>query len=124
MMTDETSRYIDGSTGKPYVPGEEARLRVKHGAYWLDQVYPEWVDKINLQTFDISRGDRCVLGQIAGGELLFDLPEYASPVSGFTVLMVWAHEAGGYEFMEEHGFAGWAQDQNAWVDLIEERRRA
>ena len=40
--------------------------RVLAGARMLDARFPEWAKKINLETFRIEDGDRCVLGQTFG----------------------------------------------------------
>lgn len=37
----------------------EARM----GAAMLDEVSPGWFERIDLETLDVQRGDRCLLGQ-------------------------------------------------------------
>jgi hypothetical protein len=41
--------------------------RVARGAAWLDEKYPQWFDKIDLSTLDLSRCTQCVLGQVYTG---------------------------------------------------------
>lgn len=39
--------------------------RVKKGLEWLEETHgPGWEDKIDLKTLDLSKGERCVLGQV------------------------------------------------------------
>jgi hypothetical protein len=45
---------------------ERMRLRkdVEAGAFYLDEHHPGWFEKINLDTLDLSKQCRCVLGQL------------------------------------------------------------
>lgn len=38
--------------------------RVERGAKLLDNLFPDWSNKIDLARFDIADADRCVLGQL------------------------------------------------------------
>lgn len=38
--------------------------RVAQGAQWLDAVYPEWVDHIDVEHLDIASGVDCICGQL------------------------------------------------------------
>jgi hypothetical protein len=40
--------------------------RVDAGAAWLDNHYPRWVDRIDLDTLDLGNCTRCIGGQLAG----------------------------------------------------------
>lgn len=42
---------------------EDMKLYVKQGAYWLDQNYPGWVSKINLDVLTMDDCDYCIVGQ-------------------------------------------------------------
>lgn len=42
------------------------RRRVNRGAAWLDKVFPDWVNRINLESLKLVSGERCVLGQLFG----------------------------------------------------------
>lgn len=39
--------------------------RVQRGAEWLDTERPGWVDRINLDIFDMAEGCKCVIGQLS-----------------------------------------------------------
>jgi hypothetical protein len=94
---------------------EDIKLAVKKGAYWLDQVYPEWVGVISLDRLDLQLGGSCVLGQIGGDyweffRLFKSITEFNSDVTAW---------------MEDHGFEAlddYDELTDAWVELIEERR--
>lgn len=46
----------------------EVKERVQRGIDLLREKYGrDWVDKIDMETFDISNGSVCVLGQVYGG---------------------------------------------------------
>lgn len=45
---------------------EDMRLAVKRGAHWLDENYPGWALKINLNNFSMLSCERCVVGQAIG----------------------------------------------------------
>jgi hypothetical protein len=38
------------------------------GAYWLDTVYPAWVEAIDIERLNLQSTQACVLGQIAAPE--------------------------------------------------------
>lgn len=40
------------------------RKRVENGARWLDENFPGWEDRINIDTLDLSNGQRCICGQV------------------------------------------------------------
>lgn len=40
---------------------------IRRGVRLLDKEVPGWRWRVNLDTFDVEYGDRCVLGQIFGG---------------------------------------------------------
>ncbi len=50
----------------PAVPDVGIDERVLAGAALLDEAVPGWANRINLAWFDLSNGDRCVLGQVYG----------------------------------------------------------
>jgi hypothetical protein len=41
-------------------------LAVKKGVYLLDEQFPEWRQKIDLDSLELSSGHCCVLGQLYG----------------------------------------------------------
>ncbi len=44
----------------------EADRAVRSGADWLDQEFPGWVDRIDLDEFDITFCRTCIMGQLTG----------------------------------------------------------
>lgn len=47
----------------------EVLARVRRGLAWLEETHgPGWEDKIDLATLNLRACDRCVLGQVYGGE--------------------------------------------------------
>ena len=98
---------------------EDIKLAVKKGAYWLDEVYPEWEGMVDLEALDLQSSRCCVLGQIevSAGRLW----------SGYTSVLV--KHCLSNEFAVDHGFnkaddAGetYAQLTEAWIEFIGERR--
>ena len=59
---------------------ELAKERVTKGHQWLDQNYPGWKEKIDLDTLELSSCLNCVLGQLYGhfdnSPFAEDGPEY------------------------------------------------
>ena len=43
---------------------EEVNVRVRNGARWLDENFPGWVDRIDLETLNLSNGESCICGQV------------------------------------------------------------
>lgn len=43
--------------------------RVAHGAAWLDERYPGWVDAIDLGKLNVASCHACVLGQVYTGHI-------------------------------------------------------
>jgi hypothetical protein len=96
---------------------EDTQLAVKQGAYWLDQVYPEWTDHINLFTLNLVSAQKCVLGQIAGefGRVM-DLAQ-ARELGDPMAALYW---------MIDHGFCAshrstYSELTDAWSNLVRER---
>lgn len=98
--------------------------QVQYGCGLLDKFCPGWADKINLDTFNISLTDRCVLGQL-----------YGNYSKGLDKLMNESGFVAVAEYPYEFGFeatynpadgpaARYATLQISWVDQIEARQRA
>ena len=49
------------------VSDELLRERVGRGAVYLDNDIPDWAERIDISTLDLTGGDHCVLGQVFGG---------------------------------------------------------
>jgi hypothetical protein len=103
---------------------EEDRLAVKKGAYWLDQVYPEWLEAINLDYLNLQSEAHCVIGQVVSGPVIHP---------GYALMVEWLREVWPLDdidiWMHEHGFnltpdrfERWEQLTQAWADYIEEHR--
>lgn len=48
------------------VTPEMARERVKRGASYLDEVDPNWYQRVNSETLELGDGQHCILGQLHG----------------------------------------------------------
>jgi len=46
---------------------EAARQRVARGAAYLDEVDPDWWQRLDAAVLELSHGQSCVLGQLHGG---------------------------------------------------------
>ena len=73
-----------------FIP-EHVRLAVKHGANWLDENYPDWVEKINLYDLDMGDCQNCMIGQVVG--------DYNDIVRGD-----YGPQGKTVEWAQEHGF--------------------
>jgi hypothetical protein len=38
--------------------------RVSNGAYWLDENFPGWADRINVEDLSLSSAENCICGQL------------------------------------------------------------
>lgn len=109
--------------------------RAARGAAVLDRVHPGWADRIDLDVLDITRCDRCVLGQAITGEFgdnveaLFDaltedehaaLYEYALDVGDDTMdaLVEWL----GLDLPGDYCALRHNALESAWHDLVNARR--
>lgn len=66
----------------------QIQKRVQTGMDYLDREFPGWWEKVDLETFDITRPDHCILGQVTGKNywtVVEELPWLASKM-GFTSL--------------------------------------
>lgn len=45
---------------------EKVRERVDRGATYLDEVDPEWYQRVDAETLELGDGEQCVLGQMHG----------------------------------------------------------
>ncbi len=43
---------------------------VERGMEWLDQKYPDWLERVRPENLDLSYCTNCVLGQLGGDECL------------------------------------------------------
>jgi len=108
---------------------DEARARVARGAAHLDQVRPGWFNEIDTGTLTLSRGCRCVVGQLNRG--VFNVAAVGLPYFRLN--------ADGTHDVITHGFAldiftteldggtreaCYAPLQDAWIAAIADRRLA
>jgi hypothetical protein len=50
----------------PLYTERRCQKRVERGIRYLDKHKPGWRDEVNVETLDLSHGDRCILGQCYG----------------------------------------------------------
>jgi hypothetical protein len=74
----------------------DAMEKAQRGAKLLDEMKPDWVQNIRLETLDIRDGSECVLGQIFG--------EYSDGINKIWLFNA-TREAGYHPFnSQNHGF--------------------
>lgn len=114
----------------------EVADRVAFGARLLDEIWPDWLDKINLDSLDMSHGLLCVGGQLQqsidprdgcylffrtrtasliGGAMTGDLETSSAfmDACGFTIVDIWD---------ESHLHQEWESLTDAWREEITSRR--
>lgn len=103
-------------------------LAVKRGAYWLDSVYPEWAQRVDLDALNLNNCFKCVLGQIFAVDI-----DYAWGITGYhCVNNIAALADEDPRWDAEHGFnmpercmnreGSWDELRDLWADQIIERR--
>lgn len=102
------------------------------GAKWLDMVYPEWPNVIDISSLNMRSGKYCVLGQIATPEEFDYVP---GSLGGYDLMADFLADAerDGVQigtWLMNHGFTNpastralvWNKLDDAWADEIERRR--
>lgn len=84
---------------------EEARLAVKRGAYWLDENYPGWENRLELDTLFMNDCHLCVIGQVVGN--------YFETIAGEE----WAIEHG----FDADEYYGYSVLEKCWTDVVIDR---
>jgi hypothetical protein len=73
-----------------------ARVRAKRGARWLDENFPGWEKRINLNTLELANGEQCICGQV------------------FKRRAKNHYGENGFEYASDHLFA----EANSWITKI------
>lgn len=119
----------------PYPNPQNKTQRVANGMAILDErLGPDWPLFIDLDTFDISNGDRCVLGQVFGPVVTVEeLQEDGSPYdAGLTALFNYNGTVQDFAFAQEWddqdlslamGMDGDSVDTQTWKRAIRKRQR-
>jgi hypothetical protein len=99
--------------------------RVNAGAEFMDEVFPGWANRINVDKLDIIDGDHCVLGQIYGGaETMYS--KYTYVVNDLYAQGHWPYNEGVMETARELGFIGYGDDgkelTECWKNEIRSRQ--
>lgn len=103
---------------------EMLKKEVEVGAAWMDENRPGWHKRMNIQELDMSKGDRCILGQ-EYQSFLGSMREIL-PGMDADVQNIWA---------ERHGFLSNDADAiqrfweyriltDIWIEVINARRLA
>lgn len=110
----------------------EIRRRVESGAALLDIEFPGWVDKVNIATLDLESPCNCILGQSFGDyfkgakELGVDNRDVVLELFGFVVN--WTddelEEDPDMDHVSPRVARLYAELDEAWSDLVQERRSA
>ena len=89
------------------------------GAALLDRVKPDWADKIDLDTFDLSSTIYCIIGQL--------YPRYHEGLEALgldhndILIRVTNQEDYGF-YAKSSDDDEWDELQQEWIDLINERK--
>lgn len=120
LVTPETT-LIEKTIAESYVEDPPEAIdytkideRVLKGVRFLDSEVPDWATRINLQRFQMSHGEYCVLGQLYGGY-------------GEGLERIHGNEYGQEDWASERGFwdanCDYNRLQQDWVKVIAERQR-
>lgn len=92
--------------------------RVARGAVWLDEHYPQWWERIEISTLDVSSCHLCVLGQVytgciptgEQGQILAQVINEAAGIERYSLLeYIETGKWGGYNtLVDYHGLACYA----------------
>lgn len=99
---------------------EDAILAVKRGAYFMDENYPGWASKINLNRFSMSLCHRCIVGQ-AIGDYAMIISEASGQILGSVESDDWATSHG---FDVDYGRLvsyGYKELETLWTEQVRER---
>ncbi len=106
----DTNIWLPPEYGLPIAPA--VRAHVNNGALVLDQVWPNWIENINLDKLSIVDPFDCILGQL-----------YGMYTVGIAKLGVYGYNDLGFTMSNESGFnADFVTGM--WRELIEMRRNA
>lgn len=116
--------------------------RVANGARWLDENFPGWMDRINLETLDLNDSERCICGQVFKEEAAVSSDWIIDSGYGYArrnlfleanswittlVPMDADHRVRqvsyvlGFDTGDYGSDRTWQRLQKAWVDLLKER---
>jgi len=110
-------RECDGGCGTDSPPAQPATglaAAVARGAGLLDQLFPGWLDRVDLDRLDLSDPDGCLLGQMYGS--------YGLALSVLRISEVTAADYGFQASTRWHPRRQFAVLTAAWRDLITSRR--
>jgi hypothetical protein len=113
--------------------------RVENGARWLDENFPGWEGRINIETLELQSTSDCICGQVfeeVASEMGVDGYDFAidnlftEANSWITALVPNDTWRRGWRVSETLGFCtydgeseyAWAELQDSWVTLLEKRR--
>lgn len=94
---------------------EETHQAVKRGVSWLDEKYPGWETKIDLDKLAMADCNYCVIGQAVGD---------------FHVAIQEGALDGNYDWAIEHGFdviedvgdgRSYRELENCWYEVVKDR---
>lgn len=71
---------------------EDMKLAVKNGSNWLDENYPGWASRINLDNLEMVNCDLCIIGQAAmdTGLHYWDVVDKVTDYAGIETGVAWA----------------------------------
>jgi hypothetical protein len=101
---------------------EQALAAARRGADFLDrELGPNWEDRIDVATLDLSSGCRCVVGQIYRGQGSGYEPSY---FAGCRALGMSDFAAAHCGFVADFPKVDWPDLNEAWLHVLAERAAA
>lgn len=82
----------------------QARYCVQRGARWLDENFPEWTTRIDLDTLELSEANQCICGQVFADRVEVEGTEETDPSFGIE---------SGFDYANTHLFA----EANSWISV-------
>lgn len=93
--------YVDrGSYGNPKTRARVAAVRVNRGARWLDENFPGWEKRIDMNTLALDDSEMCICGQVFAADADPDALEWT--------------EYDGFEYAIRNLFT----EANGWITRI------
>lgn len=83
------------------------KTRVANGAKVLDEICPDWFEKVDVETLDITSGSNCILGQV------FD--DWMIGSEKIAEHYGWDYFPARF-WQSAHGFQSTAQEAGCWSD--------
>jgi hypothetical protein len=81
---------VDIITEDMYGITEDMKIAVKQGTFWLDENYPGWAERIDLDSLKMQSCENCVIGQAVMNKGYWQVIETASSAEDMGIAVEWA----------------------------------